>query len=422
MAAQGTTTLTSAMQTYYEKQALETEQETIILLPWMDKKGLPGGSGKTIQFYSYRPLETIDPTTGYLNYSAEPMAAYTLGSPSHAVKIRNVSATIKTWGATVEFSELLSLTAIDENLKGVNKLMAMQAANTIDLDLYYNIVKSGATGWMAGATAWSTTVGGVGKGVCSAAGATTSIHPPTAALLAGTYGTLYTGAMVSCYKYNGTSQTGGNYGWAGRVDAVTTGTDGAAVTLTVSPAAPAAFTTNDWIRIATLTGITSSALVTTATIANAYGILLANKPTVGDAMFKGLLCPQTQSDLLQDTTWVSAHSYSDIESMKKRKLKDWFGVTWYWTSQPVRESVTGAWTLATNDTAAVYHNLIIAPHAMGALKLGNAGGYKFNILNQPEKADPYNERIIMVWKQRHVSVPLNGNWIVDIASGTASNI
>lgn len=398
-APQSTGQLTQAMQTYYAQQALETEEEVIVLQPWADHKPLPKFSGKTIQFYSYRPFETLHPTSTLTEGST-----YSTITPQN-IRMRNVTDTIKSWGAIEEFTELLSLTAIDANLKQVNGLNAEQAANTIDLDLYYNIAKKCASGYRADGDA-PPKEGAVGHG--------TDLSSTVMCVDLGTDNNEGIGALVNCYK--STATNGGNYGWSGRITDYTGTTDESTCLATVSPAAPNAWTSLDYVRVVKLEALTATDSLTTTNIANAYALILRNHGKPGrEGMFKGLISPFTQGDLIQDTTWSSAHSYSDIQALKKHKLKDWFGVTWFYTSQPVRENSIGTWdSLA--GTGCFFHNLIVAPHAIGALDLAGSG-YKLTVLDGPDKSDPLNERRIIGWKQRHTSVALNGNWIVDLISG-----
>ncbi len=123
-----TTTLTGSgndlspeMKTYYEKRLLDNAEPNLIHDQFADKYPIPKNGGKTIEFRKFSPLakavtpitEGVTPNGNKLNVTAS-------------------TATISQYGDWIQLSDLLDLTAIDNNVLQTTKLLGSQSGRTLD--------------------------------------------------------------------------------------------------------------------------------------------------------------------------------------------------------------------------------------------------------------------------------------------------
>jgi len=113
--------LSEEMKTYYSDYLIDNAEPKLIHDQFAQKIPIPKGCGKTVQFRKYDPLpkltealaEGVTPTGQSLNMST-------------------VEATVHQYGGYVELSDLLLLSAIDNNLLMATKLLGAQAGRTLD--------------------------------------------------------------------------------------------------------------------------------------------------------------------------------------------------------------------------------------------------------------------------------------------------
>lgn len=393
MAVQTTGGLTQAMQTYYDKLFLTVEEDKLVYQQFAQKRPLPKYAGKDIQFFGYRPLAVLHPTSTLTEGAS---------GTEQTVSARNVTAQIQEWGAFEKVSTLLSLTAIDPELKGLTQLNAQQAGNTIDLECSYEITRGGS--WALRAddsgtyTKQSVVAGGASSVVFSCS--------PT-----------YVGSQASDFWNGGFCQcwAGPNYGWAGRITDFTGG--GTNCQFTVTPGAPNTWSTYDYIRAVHGSTVTSAVSLTTAAIIKGYTALLNNKAMpLSNGYFAGVISPYTQYDLLRDTTFSNAMSYSDLKALRKAEIGQWFGIKWFVTTQPIRENSAGAWdSLA--GTGSIFSNHLLGKEAFGAIKLEER--QRTYVCNTADKSDPLNRFRTIGWQDYFTAKSLNSNWVVNILSGAS---
>lgn len=113
--------LSAEMKTYYEKRLIELAEPHLIHDQFGDKYPIPKGSGKTIEFRLYDSLpKALKPITE--------------GVTPDGLKL-NVTpkrATVEQYGAWISLSDVLELTAIDNNIVQATKKLASQAGRTLD--------------------------------------------------------------------------------------------------------------------------------------------------------------------------------------------------------------------------------------------------------------------------------------------------
>ena len=117
----GSSGLSAEMKTYYEKRLLDMAQPKLVHDQFADKYPIPKNGGKTIEFRKYSPLgkattpitEGVTPDGNKLNVTAQ-------------------TATIAQYGDWIQLSDVLELTAIDNNVVQATKLLGSQAGRTLD--------------------------------------------------------------------------------------------------------------------------------------------------------------------------------------------------------------------------------------------------------------------------------------------------
>ncbi len=113
--------LTEEMRTYYSDYLIDHAEPNLIHDQFGQKAPIPKNGGKTIQFRKYDPLPKL---TTALSEGVTP--------GGQTLNMGAVEATVRQYGGYVEFSDLLLLTAIDNNLVMATKLLGSQAGRTLD--------------------------------------------------------------------------------------------------------------------------------------------------------------------------------------------------------------------------------------------------------------------------------------------------
>ena len=113
--------LSNEMKTYYSDYLIDMAEPKLVHDQFGQKCPIPEGNGKTIEFRKYDPLPKM--TT--------PLAE---GVTPNGQKLDMgiVSAEVKQYGGFIELSDILMLTAIDNNLVQATKLLGSQAGRTLD--------------------------------------------------------------------------------------------------------------------------------------------------------------------------------------------------------------------------------------------------------------------------------------------------
>ena len=113
--------LSEEMKTYYADYLIDNAEPKLIHDQFAQKHPIPTGNGKTVQFRKYDPLPEL---TGSLTEGVTPTG--------QSLNMSVVEATVHQYGGYVELSDLLLLTAVDNNLVMVTKLLGSQAGRTLD--------------------------------------------------------------------------------------------------------------------------------------------------------------------------------------------------------------------------------------------------------------------------------------------------
>lgn len=113
--------LSPEMRTYYSDYLIDNAEPSLVHDRFAQKHTIPAGSGKTVQFRKYDPLPKM----------TEPIAEGITPS-GQTINMGIVNATVAQYGGYVELTDMLIMTAIDNNLCMATKLLGSQAGRTLD--------------------------------------------------------------------------------------------------------------------------------------------------------------------------------------------------------------------------------------------------------------------------------------------------
>ncbi len=117
----GSNDLSSEMKTFYEKRLIDIAEPKLVHDQFGDKYPIPKAGGKSIEFRKYDSLEKatnpitegVTPTGNSLNVSA-------------------VTESVMQYGDWIQLSDMLEMTAVDNNVLQATRLLGAQAGRTLD--------------------------------------------------------------------------------------------------------------------------------------------------------------------------------------------------------------------------------------------------------------------------------------------------
>lgn len=113
--------LTDEMKTYYSDYLIDNAIPKLVHDQFGQKHPIPKNGGKTIEFRKYSPLPKL---TTPLQEGVTP--------DGQSLNMTTVEATVAQYGGYITLSDMLLLTAIDNNLVQATKLLGAQAGATLD--------------------------------------------------------------------------------------------------------------------------------------------------------------------------------------------------------------------------------------------------------------------------------------------------
>lgn len=117
----GSTELSVEMKTYYSDYLIDLAEPELVHDQFAQKHPIPKNGGKTIEFRQYDPLpELTSPLTEGVTPDGQSLSA------------KGLTATVAQYGGYVTLSDIIQLTAIDNNVVQATKLCASQAGRTLD--------------------------------------------------------------------------------------------------------------------------------------------------------------------------------------------------------------------------------------------------------------------------------------------------
>ncbi|MBP3921377.1 MAG: N4-gp56 family major capsid protein [Ruminiclostridium sp.] len=113
--------LSAEMKTFYENTLIDNAEPKLVHDRFGDKYPIPKNGGKTIEFRKYSPLQKA---TTPLVEGVTPAG--------NSLSVTNVTATVNQYGDYIKISDMLELTAIDNNVVQSTKLLGSQSGRTLD--------------------------------------------------------------------------------------------------------------------------------------------------------------------------------------------------------------------------------------------------------------------------------------------------
>lgn len=121
--------LSPEMKTYYDKNLLQEASPNLVHDQFGQKRPIPEGSGKTIEFRKFSALpKALKPITE----GGTP--------PGNKLNVSSITATVDQYGDFIEQSDVLELTALDNTIIEATKLLGSQAGRTMDTVVRNEIV------------------------------------------------------------------------------------------------------------------------------------------------------------------------------------------------------------------------------------------------------------------------------------------
>lgn len=132
--------LSPEMKTFYDKNLIRLAEPFLVHDQFGQKRPIPGGNGKTIEFRKFNALPAV-PSDRVLTEGITP------NGQNYGVTA--ITATIVQYGGYVTLSDMLNLTAYDNNMAEVMKLLASQAGRVSDI-VTRDIITAGTNVMYAG--------------------------------------------------------------------------------------------------------------------------------------------------------------------------------------------------------------------------------------------------------------------------------
>ncbi len=121
---QNTTTasgMSAEMKTYYEKRLLDQAEPALVHDQFGDKYPIPANGGKTIEFRKYDSLPKADtPLTEGVTPNGQ------------ALNVTSITSDLHQYGGWTPLTDVLQMTAIDNNVVQATRVLASQAGRTMD--------------------------------------------------------------------------------------------------------------------------------------------------------------------------------------------------------------------------------------------------------------------------------------------------
>ncbi|MBQ9860956.1 MAG: N4-gp56 family major capsid protein [Clostridia bacterium] len=113
--------LSAEMKTFYDMTLIDEASAALVHDQFGQKRPIPQGSGKTIEFRKFSPLEK----------ASTPLVEGVTPS-GNSLTVTNITATVEQYGDYIVQSDVLELTSLDNTILEATKLLGRQAGATLD--------------------------------------------------------------------------------------------------------------------------------------------------------------------------------------------------------------------------------------------------------------------------------------------------
>ena len=117
----GASGMSAEMKTFYEKRLIDQAEPLLVHDQFGDEYPIPKNSGKTIEFRKY---ESLPKTTAPLTEGVTPAGA--------TLSVSTISSEVKQYGNWAAITDVLQLTAIDNNVLQATQVLSSQAGRSLD--------------------------------------------------------------------------------------------------------------------------------------------------------------------------------------------------------------------------------------------------------------------------------------------------
>ena len=124
--------LTNEMKTYYSDYLIDNAEPALVHAQFGQKRPIPKNGGKTVEFRRYSALSKANTP---LTEGVTPAGS--------SMEMSTVRASVYQYGSYIELSDMLLMTAIDNNVVEATKLLGSQAGRTIDSVIRDVLISSG---------------------------------------------------------------------------------------------------------------------------------------------------------------------------------------------------------------------------------------------------------------------------------------
>jgi N4-gp56 family major capsid protein len=130
-----------------------------------------------------------------------------------------------------------------------------------------------------------------------------------------------------------------------------------------------------------------------------------------DGFFMGKIQPYTWYDLVGDSTWVNAKTYSDVKDLYMGEVGELFGVRFVMANNGHSAS----------STTTVYTNFIHGKESFGVLDLATDSPKLYiKTPGAQDTSNPADRFSTIAWAGSYVSKVLNDKWLVALKTGATA--
>ena len=358
--------LSMEMKTYYSDYLIDNAKPLLVHDQFAQKHPIPKNGGKTIEFRKYSPFaKALTPITEGVTPAGTPMDGST------------ITAEINQYGAYVELSDVLLLTAIDNNLVEATKLLGNQAGETLDT-ITREVIVGGTNVQYAGGVSARSALGADNKlTVEECFKAARFLKTQKAKKISGYYVAIIhpdvAYDLMRCDEWIHASQYAGGVG------------DRSAL------AADNKLTVEECFKAARF--------------------LKTQKAKKIDGYYVAIIHPDVAYDLMRSEDWVNAVQYAGSSQLFEGEIGRVAGIRFVETTEAKIFEKAGA------GSKDVYATLVLGADAYGITEV-EGGGLQHIVkqLGSAGTADPLNQRATVGWKAIKTAERLVEGYMVRIES------
>lgn len=136
---------------------------------------------------------------------------------------------------------------------------------------------------------------------------------------------------------------------------------------------------------------------------------LAKAMKYDDGLFLGKTDPYSKHNLIGDTTWVNAKTYSDVKDLYNGEIGELYGVRWL-LNIDVMSGTEAASTAASTTTR--FYTFVHGKEAFGVYDLEKDQPKLYILPNQVDSNSPAGRISIISWAGSYATKVLNSAWVI----------